>query len=142
MKNSRKRTKVNIGKFFKVVKITANIYGIPIMCRFIRIVPFIPNKNPIRQNARINPSTQMRAKLRKIKQCVQSGLYNSGAGVGTPFCKEPDDKYLGLCGPHNLRLSVATTQLCRFMKVAVNDNVNEWTCLCFGRTLQKKLIWI
>ena len=91
----------------------------------------------------INPSTQMRAKLRKIKQCVQSGLYNSRAGAGTPFCKGPDGKYLGLCGPHSLCLSVATTQLCYcFMKVAINDNGNEWACLCFSRTLQKKVIWI
>lgn len=48
MRNSRKGTGVNIGKFFKVVNITANIYWIPIICRFIWIVPFIPNKNPIR----------------------------------------------------------------------------------------------
>ena len=45
----------------------------------------------------INPSSQMRVKLRKTKQCVQSDLYNSRAGVGTPFCKGPDGKYLGLC---------------------------------------------
>lgn len=48
MRNSRKGTGVNVGKFFKVVNITANIYWIPIIFRFIRIVPFIPNKNPIR----------------------------------------------------------------------------------------------
>lgn len=85
------------------------------------------------------PRWKNQERLSNVSNVTQSDLYNSRAEVGIPFCEGSDGKYFGLYGPYSLCLSVATTQLCCcIMKATINDNVNEWACLCFNKTLFTK----
>lgn len=55
------------------------------MCKFIRIIPFIPNKNPIEWNTIIIPTIQRRnweAKQCDVSNVTQLAVHDSRAGVG------------------------------------------------------------
>lgn len=100
------------------------------MGRFIEIILFIPKKNPVRQDAIIMPTIQIRKpRFREAKQraqrVTQSSPRDSRAGVGKPFCKKPDVIFSAVQVLQSLGLHCNYQLCCRIVIEAINDNINE-----------------